>query len=117
MKIYTFTPKQLIYVSTRQGLEFLGEYEQSLLSTVTINRARRLHLLKTPVQTPQGVRILSNIELGFVSMCEHSIQSVEFDPMDILFCGVPDPQIAEVYTRTVYGIEMASSGAPGILKS
>lgn len=112
----TFEDRQLVYVSTKYGLEYIGEYEKSLVYPITLNRARRIHLISIPIPTAEGIRVARNLELGFVSMCEHAIQSMSFSEQDIQFVGIPDKQIADVYMRSVYGLETApANGGSRIL--
>lgn len=102
----------LVYIVHVNGHEYIGESaaeitEETVL--VELTKAKRVDLIRIPMQTPQGITFAKQIELLPVALSEVSNMTLQASKSEIVAYGNPDRQMVDLYNRVIYGIEPASA--------
>lgn len=102
----------LVYIVHANGHEYIGESTKEISEVtdfVELTKARRVDLIRIPMQTPQGITFAKQIELLPIALCEVSNMTLLATKEEVILHGNPDRQMVDLYNRVIYGIEPASA--------
>ncbi len=108
---------QLTYFVLNNGHEYVGEVAERSVGNpyVSVDKIKRVDLIRFPAQTPQGFQMMKQVELVPIALSETGLTRLDIHDDDVMVRGIPDKQIEQLYMRVVYGLEPVTAASAGVI--